>query len=151
MKIGEIIKKIAQSKNISAQELGKRVSRTRQAIYDIYSDRVSINVKLLKEIALALDEPITNFFIEGPESYYDMMPKVVPMEQVLKLIANIHEMTKTGSGLVNLRIIKSRESIFIFESSFRELKYTITEEEINKFGNYVYESYLVTSPELLEK
>ena len=62
-----------------------------------------------------------------------------------------HEDTKKGSGLVNLRITKSSEGMFIFESAFKELKSEIAEEEINKFGNYVYESYLVTSPELLKK
>ncbi|MCX6262555.1 MAG: helix-turn-helix transcriptional regulator [Bacteroidia bacterium] len=151
MNTGSIIKKIAKSKNVSPQQLGNIIGKTRQAVYDIYNDRVSVSIDTVIKIARELKVPIIDLLFENPDAYYDLMPKVVPMEQVLKLIANIHEMTKTGSGLVNLRIIKSRESIFIFDSSFRELKYTITEEEINKFGNYVYESYLVTLPELLEK
>lgn len=140
MKIGEIIKKTAQSKNISAQELGKRVSRTRQAIYDIYSDRVSINVKLLKEIALALDEPIINFFIEGPDSYYDMIPKAIPIDEIIKLMANVHETAKEGMGLVNLYLTKSKEGMFIMEYEFRELKNLLNEQEVDKFGNKLYES-----------
>jgi transcriptional regulator with XRE-family HTH domain len=140
MNIGEKIKKTAQSKNISAQELGKKVNRTRQAIYDIYSDRVSINVKLLKEIALALDEPIMNFFIEGPDSYYDMIPRAIPIEEILKLMANIHESAKEGLGLVNLHLIKSKEGMFVMDCAFRELKELLSEPEIDKFGNKLYES-----------
>lgn len=102
-------------------------------------------------IAKEFKVPIIDLILNNQDAYYDLMPKTVPIEEVLKLITNIHEMTKTGSGLVNLRIIKSSEGIFIFEYLFRELKSKITEEEINKFGNYVYESYLATSPELLKK
>jgi transcriptional regulator with XRE-family HTH domain len=145
MNIGEKIKKTAQSKNISAQELGKRVGRTRQAIYDIYSDRVSLNVKLLKEIALALGEPITSFFIEGPDSYYDMIPRAIPIEEILKLMAYIHEHAKDGSGLVNLHLIKSKEGMFIMVYEFRKLKMLLSEQEIDKFGNKLYESTLLSS------
>lgn len=140
MKIGEKIKKTAQSKNISAQELAKRVSRTRQAIYDIYSDRVSINVKLLKKIAVALNEPIINFFIEGPDSYYDMIPKAIPIEEINKLMAHIHESAKEGHGLVNLHLIKSSDGMYIMEYEFSELKNPLSEEEINKYGNKLYET-----------
>jgi transcriptional regulator with XRE-family HTH domain len=145
MNIGEKIKKTAQSKNISAQELSKRVNRTRQAIYDIYSNRVSINIKLLKEIALALDEPLWKFFIEGPDSYYDMIPKSIPVEEIIKLMTTIHEMAKEGNGLVNLHLIKSKEGMFIMEYGFRELKNLLSEQEIDKFGNKLYESIKLSS------
>lgn len=111
-----------------------------QSIYDIYSDRVSINVKLLKEIALALDEPIINFFIEGPDSYYDMIPKAIPIDEIIKLMANVHETAKEGMGLVNLYLTKSKEGMFIMESEFRELKNLLNEQEVDKFGNKLYES-----------
>jgi len=35
MKIGEKIKQIADSKAVSAQELAKRIRRSRQAVYDM--------------------------------------------------------------------------------------------------------------------
>jgi transcriptional regulator with XRE-family HTH domain len=151
MSIGSRIKEIAKSKNVSPQQLGNIIGKTRQAVYDIYNDRVSVSIDTIIIIVKEFKVPIIDLIFDNPDAYYDLMPKSVPIEEVLKLITNIHEMTKTGSGLVNLRIIKSREAIFIFESSFRELKSKITQEEINKFGNYVYESYLATSPELLKK
>jgi transcriptional regulator with XRE-family HTH domain len=151
MNIGSRIKEIAKSKNISPQQLGNIIGKTRQAVYDIYNNRVSISIDTLIIIAKEFKLPIIDLIFENPDPSYDLMPKYVLIEEVLKLITNIHEMTKKGSGLVNLRIIKSREGIFIFEYFFSELKSKITEEEINKFGNYVYESYLATSPELLKK
>ena len=151
MNIGSRIKEIAKSKNISPQQLGNIIGKTRQAVYDIYNDRVSVSIDTIIIIAKEFKVPIIDLIFNNQDAYYDLMPQTVPIEEVLKLITNIHEMTKTGSGLVNLRIIKSREGMFIFESFFRVLKSKITEKEINKFGNYVYESYLVTSPELLKK
>jgi len=64
MEIGQRIKKIAEEKRISAKEVGKMIGHTRQSIYDIYAGKVSINVKNLEKIAIALDEPIINFFTE---------------------------------------------------------------------------------------
>jgi len=151
MNIGSRIKKIAKSRNVSPQQLGTIIGKTRQAVYDIYNDRVSVSIDTVITIAKELKVPIIDLLFENQDVYYDLLPKAIPMEEVLKLVTYIHEETKKGSGLVNLRIIKSREGIFIFESFFRDLKSKITEEEINKFGNYVYESYLATSPELLKK
>jgi transcriptional regulator with XRE-family HTH domain len=151
MSIGSRIKAIAKSKNVSPQQLGSIIGKTRQAVYDIYNDRVSLNVDTLIKIARELKEPVITFLIEDPDAYYDLVPKAIPIEEILKLVSSIHEMTKKGMGLVNLRITKSKEGMFILESVFEELKSKFTEEEINKFGNYVYESFLITSPELLKK
>ena len=150
MSTGSRIKKIAKSKNVSPQQLGNIIGKTRQAVYDIYNDRVSVSIDTLIIIAKELRVPIIDLLFDQLDEGYDLMPKYVLMEEVLKLLTNIHEETKKGLGLVNLRIIKSREGIYIFESFFRELKSKITEEEINKFGNYVYESHRVTLPELLK-
>jgi len=151
MSVGSRIKSIAKSKNVSPQQIGNMIGKTRQAVYDIYNDRVSISVDTLIKIARELKEPIINFLIEDPDAYYDLIPIAIPINEILKLVSSIHEMTKKGMGLVNLRITKSKEGMFILESVFNELKSNLTEEEINKFGNYVYESYLITSPELLKK
>ena len=151
MNIGSRIKQIAKSNKVSPDQLGKILGKTRQAVYDMYNDRVSVSIDTLIIISKEFKIPIIDLIFDHPDAYYDLIPKSIPIEEILKLITNIHELTKTGSGLVNLRIIKSREGMFIFESFFRELKSKITEEEINKFGNYVYESYLASSPELLKK
>ena len=151
MNIGSRIKQTAKLNKVSPDQLGKILGKTRQAVYDMYNDRVSVSIDTLIIISKEFKIPIIDLIFDHPDAYYDLIPKSIPIEEILKLITNIHELTKTGSGLVNLRIIKSREGMFIFESFFRELKSKITEEEINKFGNYVYESYLATSPELLKK
>jgi hypothetical protein len=127
------------------------VGRTKQAIYDIYSERVSVNVKLLGEIARALDEPILNFFIDDPDSYYDMIPNVIPIQEIHKMMKFVHESAKDGMGLVNLYITKSKEGMYILESEFRSLSQKLSDQEINKFGNLLYESYMVTSPEMSKK
>ncbi|MCJ7449356.1 MAG: hypothetical protein MUO72_16900 [Bacteroidales bacterium] len=151
MSVGSRIKEVARSKNVSPQHLGVIIGKTRQAVYDIYNDRVSVSIDTAIKIAQELKVPIITLLFENSDAYYDLIPKAIPIEEILKLVTNIHEETKKGLGLVNLRITKSSKGMFILESAFKELKSEITEEEINKFGNYVYESYLATSPELLKK
>ena len=90
MEIGKKIKKIASSKDISVKELAKRIGKTTQAVYDLYNERVSISINMLEKIALALNEPIVNFLIESQDDYYDMIPNVVPMEEVHKAMHFIH-------------------------------------------------------------
>jgi transcriptional regulator with XRE-family HTH domain len=151
MSLGSRIKEIAKSKKIPPQQLGNIIGKTRQAVYDIYNDRVSVSIDTVIKIAKELKVPIITLLFENPDAYYDLIPKAIPIEEILKLVTNIHEETKKGFGLVNLRITKSSEGMFILESDFKELKSKIPDDEINKFGNYVYESYLATSPELLKK
>jgi len=150
MSLGSRIKEIAKSKKVSPQQLGNIIGKTRQAVYDIYNDRVSVSIDTVIRIAKELKVPIITLLFENPDAYYDLIPKAIPIEEILKLVTNIHEETKKGFGLVNLRITKSSEGMFILESFFSELKNNTTEDEINKFGNYVYESYQATSPELLK-
>ena len=150
MSLGSRIKEIAKSKKVSPQQLGNIIGKTRQAVYDIYNDRVSVSIDTVIKIAKELKVPIITLLFENPDAYYDLIPKAIPIEEILKLATNIHEGTKKGFGLVNLRITKSSEGMFILESVFSELKNNTTEDEINKFGNYVYESYQATSPELLK-
>jgi transcriptional regulator with XRE-family HTH domain len=151
MSIGSRIQEIAKSKNISPQELGKKIGKTRQAIYDIYNSRVSVNVDVLLKIADALDEKVISFFMGDPDDYYKLVPMAIPINVILELMSEIHEYAKKGSGLVNLHLSKSKEGIFILESSFTELKDKLGEDEINKFGNNLYESYMVSSPEKLNQ
>ena len=69
-----------------------------------------------------------------------MIPKVIPIQEIMKLMANIHESSKEGLGLVNLYFIKSNEEMYIMEYEFRELKNLLSEQEIDKFGNKLYEN-----------
>jgi len=148
MKIGERIQQIAKSKDISAQKLGEAIGRTRQAIYDIYNGRVSVNVDQLLEIAKVLKEPVGNFLITNPDAYYDMIPNVIPIQEILKLSKQIQEHAKRGEGMVHLRIFKTPDGMYIMESEFRALKDMIEEERISKFEANIEESKEVCFPEI---
>jgi transcriptional regulator with XRE-family HTH domain len=87
MGIGSRIQEIARSKNISPQELGKMIDKTRQAIYDIYNSRVSVNVDVLLKIAKALDEPVISFFMGDPDDYYKLDPMAIPINVILELMS----------------------------------------------------------------
>ena len=148
MNINQKIKQIARLKNLSAKGLGEKIGRSSQAIYDIYSGRVSVNVKLLEKIAEALDEPVFKFFIESPDDYHSMMPNVIPMEEIHKLMVSIHEFSKEGKAMYHMRIHKSTEGIYILDSSFAKLEKQLKPEELVKLGNQVYESIRISSPKL---
>ena len=148
MNIGHKIRHIAESKNVSTQQLGKLVERTRQGIYDIYNARVSVSVDLLVKIAEALEEPIVNFFIDDPDSYYDMIPQVIPIKEILKHMKHVHEHAKLNSGMVNLRIFRTNDGMYIMESEFRELKSDLTDVEKDKFQKQVDESYAICTENL---
>ena len=148
MNINQKIKQIARQKNLSAKELGKRIGRSSQAVYDIYSGRVSVNVKLLEKIAKALNEPVFKFFIESPDDYHSMMPNAIPMEAIHKLMVDVHEYAKKGEGMFHMRIHKSTEGIYILDSSFAKMKKPLKQEKLVKLGNQVYESIRISSPKL---
>ena len=140
MKVGERIKQVADSRSITALELANRIGRTRQSIYDIYNGRVSLNVDLLIKIANELKEPIYNFFIDDPNSYYDMIPHVLPIDEFFKHMRLVHEYAKRGSGLVHLRIFKTEDGKYILDSEYRELKIELQDSEKEKFTKQIEES-----------
>ncbi len=151
MSVGRRIQEIAKSKNISPQELAKMIGKTRQAVYDIYNSRVSVNTDVLQKIATALGEPVISFYMGDPDDYYKQVPMAIPIDRILNLMSEIHESAKKGKGLVNLQLSKSKEGIFILESFFTDLKDKLGVAEINKYGNNLYESYMVSSPEKLNR
>jgi transcriptional regulator with XRE-family HTH domain len=145
MSIGEKIRLIADSKTVSAQELAKRVKKSRQTIYDIYNDRVSVNVELLKAIAEALDEPVVNFLIEDPDGYYDTIPNVIPIREILKHMKQVHEHAIRGEAMVHLRIFRTSDGMYILESVFRELKEPLDKDEIKKLKEQIDDSIKICS------
>lgn len=146
MNIGQRIKEIAISKNVSARQLGEMIGRTKQATYDIYSQKVSVSTHLLEKISKALDVPVVYFFVESEDAIYDMIPYIIPMPEIHKLIKSIHETATNGFALVNLSITKTPEGMFLFESESRELKKDLNDEEIDKFRNRLNVSEIITSP-----
>lgn len=151
MSVGLKIREIVKSKNVTPQQLGNMIGKTKQKVYDMYNERVSVKVDELIKIAKVLNEPVINFLIGDPDAYYDLVPKAIPIEEILKFMNYVHENAKEGRCLVNMYISKSKEGIYILEAEFHPLDQKLSEQEINKFGNQLYESYLITSPDLLKK
>ena len=85
-----------------------------------------------------------------PDDYYRLVPMAIPVDEILTLMSEIHENAKKGKGLVNLHLLKSKEGIFILERYYDDLKSDIEENLFNRFGNNLYESYRVSSPEKLK-
>jgi len=146
MLIGEKIKIIAGSKGVSVLELAKRLGRTRQGIYDIYNSRVSVSVDQLKKIAEVLEEPILNFLVDDQDSYYDIIPQVIPIREIIKHIQQVHEHASRGEGMVNLRIFRTRDGMYIMESEFRKMQNELTNEEIEKYARQIEETIKACSP-----
>lgn len=57
------IKKLAREKNITLAELGKRIGRNKQSVYEMV-EKEDINTGLLRKVALALNVPISHFFCD---------------------------------------------------------------------------------------
>jgi len=144
MKIGNRIKEIARSKGISAQELGKNVGRTKQAMYDIYSQKVSVSTVLLEKIAKALNEPLHSFYVTSEKDYMDMVPEAIAIRGIHTLMDLIHEKAQEGNGLVNLTFTRSPEGRIYFDYEFRPLESKLTEDEIKRFENRVFQGMEIT-------
>lgn len=150
MNIGQRIKALADSKNVSAKELAEKIGRTRQAVYDIYSGKVSINVDQLEKIALALDIEIVQLFI-GDQQIRQSRDDIIKMMKTIfgrmiehgyynffhirQLMYNIYVHATLGEGLVNLNLKKvSGEYDYPFTETYKPLKEKLSEEELKKFS-----------------
>ena len=100
---------------------------------------------MLESIAKALEVPIANFFIEDPDTYYDNIPQVIPIGEILKHMNQIHDNAKGGLGLVNFRIFRSRNGMYLFDSVYRNLREELSDEEIEKFGKELDDSNEICS------
>ena len=67
MKIGERIRNLRQSSNLTQEELAERANLTKGFISQIERDLTSISLDSLTQILEALDENISDFFREGSE------------------------------------------------------------------------------------
>jgi transcriptional regulator with XRE-family HTH domain len=67
MKIGERIRNLRQSSNLTQEELAERANLTKGFISQIERDLTSISLDSLAQILEALDENISDFFREGSE------------------------------------------------------------------------------------
>jgi len=158
MEIGEKIKKIAEGKNLTAKDLADKIDRTRQAVYDIYSGKVSVNVELLKKICIALDIEMYNLFVEGAkysvpshEDLRKLIKEVIDLileknyinkKFILELIANIYSHVKNGEGLVQLELDKGKKvEEYPFNEEYSEIAEKLSDKKINDIASTIILGY----------
>jgi len=155
MELGQRIKEVAETKKVSAIELAKVLGKSRQAIYDIYSGKVSVNISLLEKIALALDEPLVRF-IQGPpkplidrqalrEIIVEIVKEVmtryyIHYSELQHLSKEIHDKAKQGEGLVHLRVKREEDSVELI-TEYRKLKNKMTEQELSGYAQKLYDDF----------
>ncbi|NQV02375.1 MAG: helix-turn-helix transcriptional regulator [Bacteroidia bacterium] len=155
MEIGKRIKDVAERKKISAVELADELGKSRQAIYDIYKGKVSVNIDLLEKIALALDEPMVSFLQEPAKPSIDRQALREIISEIIKeimtryyihysdlqeLSKEIHDKAKEGEGLVNLRVKRTRERVEI-TPDYRKLKNNLPEKELAGYADRLLDDF----------
>lgn len=157
MIIGLKIKEIAEEKNISPKELADGIGRTRQAVYDIYSGKVSVNVDLLEKICKVLGIEMHSIFLS--ESIFphskDELKKVISgvtnqiiegnyidLTTIKTLIINILQNAYDGKGLVNLELLKHpKTGKFVLKAEYRPLKTKLTDGELKDFAKPAFSKF----------
>jgi len=155
MDIGKRIKEIAERKKISAIELAGKLGKSRQAVYDIYSGKVSVNIDLLEKMAINLDEPIVNFLVDPTKPLVDRQALKEMMIEILRevlakhyihyselqaLIKEIHDNARQGLGLVHLRVKPTDEGP-MFNSEYRKLEKKINDKELSSFADKLLDDF----------
>jgi transcriptional regulator with XRE-family HTH domain len=157
MEIGKKIKEIAEAKNISVKDLGEKIGRTRQAVYDIYTGKVSVNVELLNKICAVLGIEVYTLFVaenDLPQTK-DELKRIIGgiTSQVInnnyifaihvrELMLNIHMKAKEGMGLINLEFnSKLKASDYPFVEHYKPLKTAISKPELQKYSEHIYGNF----------
>ena len=157
MEIGKKIKEIAESKNISVKDLGEKIGRTRQAVYDIYTGKVSVNVELLTKICTALGiEPYSLFKEENnlPQNKEELKRIIGEVTaqiinnhyifaiHIRELMLNIHMKAKEGMGLVNLEFNSKLKPIeYPFVEHYKPLKAPINKQDLQQYSESIYGNF----------
>lgn len=166
MNTGLRIRHLAEERKISVKELAGKIGRTRQAVYDIYSGRVSVNVELLTKICKALDIEPYEFFLEGKnpgrskEELLNFMNKIfgyiieknyVHRMHIQQLMSNIHSKSSYGDGLACLSYNNEGKNYeYPFKEEYRPMKNKLTEEDLRNFSTVVYSKYFGNIKEWLD-
>jgi XRE family transcriptional regulator, regulator of sulfur utilization len=149
MEIGLKIKEIAEKKNLSVIELAERIGRSRQAVYDIYTGKVSVNVDLLEKICLVLDIKMYMLFADEsslPQSKEELKKYIgkitdsilgenyIFITHIRQLIWNVHSNAKEGMGLVNLEINnKAGAAEYPFVEYYKPLKNPVRRQDLDRY------------------
>ena len=155
MYIGQKIKEIAVKNKISAIELADMLGKSRQAIYDIYRGKVSVNIDLLEKIAISLNEPIVNFFSDSSKPLVDRQALKEVITEIIRevlskyylhytelqgLIKEIHDKARLGEGLVHLRVKRTEEGAVLI-SEYRKLENNILEKDLSRFADSLLDDF----------
>lgn len=154
MDIGLKIKELAKAKKMTARELGGQIGRSRQAIHDIYANKVSISVDILQKISNALGVEIHTFFTtestlpNSKEELIELINNVsgmitnknyIPLVTIKTLILNIVKNAFEGNGLVFLELkFDVEKGKYIFNEHYKELNIKPTEKELNYYSKSVF-------------
>ncbi|MEI6765627.1 MAG: helix-turn-helix transcriptional regulator [Bacteroidota bacterium] len=157
MNIGLKIKEVADKKNISAKDLADRIGRTRQAVYDIYSGKVSINVTLLESICNALGIEVYSLFTtentlpKSKEELKELIGTVlgevikknyVDLTTVKSLVMRLLYKAHGGDGIVSLGLAKDKETgMYVFSEEYRPLKSKLSDKELAEFGKQYFGNF----------
>jgi transcriptional regulator with XRE-family HTH domain len=157
MEIGQKIKEIAESKNISAKDLGDRIGRTRQAVYDIYAGKVSVNVELLNKICAVLGVEVYTLFTDENDlpQTKDELKRIIGnvTSQIInnnyifaihirELMVNVHMKAKEGMGLINLEFNSKLNAIdYPFVEYYQPLKMAISKKDLQKYSDNIYGNF----------
>ncbi|MEI6765057.1 MAG: helix-turn-helix transcriptional regulator [Bacteroidota bacterium] len=164
--IGLKIKEIAEKKNVSVKNLADSIGRTRQAIYDIYSGKVSVNVDMLNKICGVLGVPVYTLFIgesQLPQSQVELK-KVINsiLAQVIKknyveklairqLMINIYTKASEGHGLVSLELKADKgEGQPVFHEVYKPLKNKLTDSELKDAANLIFKKFFTNIKEMAD-
>lgn len=88
--IGEEIKKVFELKNLSVSEFGRRINKSRENVYDIFT-RQTIDTGLLITICNVLDH---NFFLIYSETYQQKHFDIDTLIKENKMLKDVIETLK---------------------------------------------------------
>nr|WP_295931983.1 hypothetical protein [uncultured Dyadobacter sp.] len=106
--IGQIIKRVAESKGISQKALGEKINRTKQGVASIYR-RATIDTDLLREISVALDHDFFAHFYEYSDLERFKLQQFSTMEsEMVYLNEKLEQATKLLSSQEELLVVQRK-------------------------------------------
>lgn len=155
MDIGKRIKQVAEDKKVSVIELARKLAKSRQAIYDIYSGKVSVNFELLEKIALALDEPIERLVAEDSKLAVDRQALLEIIVEILQQVLSahyvhiadlqalgkeVHDHAREGEALVHLRYVH-QQGQGAWVTDYRKLGRKLNESDLARYADQLLDDF----------
>lgn len=90
MHIGEKIKKVLESKGITVTEFAKRINKSRENIYSIFT-RKTIDTGLLQSISRVLEY---DFFVHLSTTHYKLSQEIQLLKEEIRLLKDYNKLLK---------------------------------------------------------